>query len=93
MLICVLVMVAANLWFTWRIWKGRYRMAPESKEIKVPRGEPKAAAVESIDYNELVRAAMQAVEVNAEESGEEETEINPEDVEKATRAVLASLGR
>lgn len=92
LLLVMLVCIVANLVLTVRIYKGGSRMgAADGKVIDVPRGEPKVKSVDDIDYEKLVAAAMSAVEVNAEESGEEETQLDDVDISEVTKAVMAAM--
>lgn len=99
LLLALIVLVAVNLVFTVRIWKAGVRMGASRRAFTIPRGVDMEKAKDSqkrepeIDLAALVAGVQGAIEVQAEEAGEEVPELCEEDIKKATEAVLASLGR
>lgn len=88
--VLLLVMVAVmtlNLVFTVLIWKERKLGA---NEMVVPRGIPREAVPDvasGVDMSQLVASTVEAMNRNAEESGEEETQISEDDIQKAMKAL------
>lgn len=88
--VLLLVMVAVmtlNLVFTVLVWKERRLGA---REVVVPRGvstEIKPEVSSGIDISQLVASTVEAMNRNAEESGEEETQVSEEDIQKAMKAL------
>lgn len=100
LLLALIVLVAVNLVFTVRIWKAGVRMGASRRAFTIPRGvdmdrkvKDSQRAETDIDMAALVASVQGAIDVQAEEAGEEVPELCEEDIKKATEAVLASLGR
>lgn len=88
LLLMLVVVMALDLAFTVMIWKERKLGA--RTEMNVPRGIPRdavPAVVPGLDMEKLVASTVEALQRNAEESGEEETQVTEEDVQKAMRAL------
>lgn len=96
LLLLLVILAAANLAFTVRMYR---LVKDEGKKALLRKVEiPKRKAVRmepeknnEIDYQSIVNQAMQAVKDNAEESGEEVPELSPDDIQRATSAVLAAM--
>ena len=90
LLVIMLLLLVANLVFTMRIMKGVRGMGAD---ISVPSGrlEGIKGEVERIDYEKLAQEGAKAVEVNADESGEDETEISQEQIADITAAVFKNM--
>lgn len=92
LLIIMLLLLVANLVLTLRIMKGVVAMGAK---VEVPRGVPRGmmSEVERIDYGKLAEEVAKAVNVDAEESGEEETELSQEQIAEITAAVFKNIGK
>lgn len=93
MLLLMLVLVTVNLAFTVKMWRCNARdYVREKPRIKIPRGKrmdkTKNEANAQLDVNALVAETLAAMEIDAEESGESETQLTPEQIaEIAQRAM------
>lgn len=96
MLLAVIILVCVDMAFTVRIWREMPRESFRSKrEIKVPKGKKRQGAKqmeENQSLQDLINQTIEQMNLNAEESGEDEIEVSAQDVEAATKAVLSQMG-
>lgn len=87
LLLLFVAVVTANLVFTVLVWKERRLSA---SKIVVPRGAGEGAVSsmpQEVDVSKLVSGVVEAMQRDAEESGEEEVQVSEEDIQKAMKAL------
>lgn len=95
MLLMTLVLMVVNLAFTVRLWREVGGVSTKRPTVKIPRGKRKmekenGSANEQIDVNALVASTLAAMELNAEESGEPETQLTPEQMAEIVKNATGS---
>ena len=94
LLLLLLVLAVVSLALNVRTYKAvKAGGGRAGRSFVIPR---KAVVMEpekngDIDYESIVAKAMENVSFNTEESGEEEVQLSPEDIQKATKAVMAAM--
>ena len=87
LVLMILIISVANLVFVVKLWK-------ETKKVRFVKPVSKPVETVSnvgVNMSDLIKQVTSSMEVEAEESGEEEVQLSEEDIQKATAAVLASL--
>ena len=79
-LVMILVVTVATLVITFRIWK--YTARESLKPMVIPKGKNMEQEKKDLDLSEIINQVSQQIEVNAEESGEEENVQIDEDMIK-----------
>lgn len=94
-LLLLVVLMVVNLLFTFWLWKGKKMEVEKNREMVIPRGVPavqdSGQKAPEIDYAAIAAAVNGAMERNAEESGEDETQVSPDEIAQITKSVLAGL--
>lgn len=92
LLIVMLLLVAANVFFTLRIWKGVQAM---EARVNIPRGEVKGlmSEVERIDYGKLADEVAKAVKVDDADGSKGGNEMSQEEIANIAAAVFKNIGQ